>query len=223
MTALASWIAKDVHGDTSLYIATDSRLSSVLADGSFGAPYTDSYQKTFYSSTTPDIFGIYGIVTCAPVIIARIVPMLAGSRESIKTDQNPQSVYCERLKQDIESCPLPKVTHAHAFSVVHGMRFDEKDFFVARHEIKIDPSGVSVNTSQIPMPATAAFHCSWGSGADSIEEVRRDSVNDDASGLSRWHWQTFHDATASRADNFSGAPACRTLSKREWTQFWGLF
>lgn len=223
MTALASWVGRDSNGDSSLYIATDSRLSSVRPDGSIGEPYNDSYQKTFYSEQTPDIFGIYGVVTHAPAILGQLFPRLRAIRLSLAVGSHPENEYTEKLRSEIERCNISHTAQEQRFSIVHGMRFEKTHFSVARYETVVCPSGIAAVSRLIPMPSKAGFHCSWGSGGDVIDAVRRDDT-DDAKGFSRWQWQTFCDAVASRGDPLSsGAPQLVGLYREGNGQTLGVF
>jgi hypothetical protein len=71
MTTLVSWIGVDSRAPSSLYIATDSRISWDRETWDFGL-------KTFASPTTADVFGYSGDVLFPSLLLAQFCAGLTG-------------------------------------------------------------------------------------------------------------------------------------------------
>lgn len=198
MTTLASWITNDSHGIASLYIASESRVTRPAGDGVVPRVISDSYQKTFASTETPDIFGIFGIVTHAPEIINALLPKLQSLRDS-----NLTSDYSLAVSNAISRIRLQHFDHT-SFEIIHGYRMGRRDFGCSRISVKVANGSVSTTTIPMPLQHNHSFHCTWASGGPYIYDVQRDDLETDARGLSRWHWQTFYDAISRTADPYSG-------------------
>lgn len=69
MTLLAAWLAADNHGPTSMYVASDSRISW---PGQIGYDYA---RKVFALKNSPDIFGYCGDVLFPTMVLSQIVEM----------------------------------------------------------------------------------------------------------------------------------------------------
>jgi len=70
MTSLVLWAAIDSHGPTSLYMASDSRISWPDGDG------WNSARKVFASRTAGELFGYCGDVVFPSLFLAQIVDLI---------------------------------------------------------------------------------------------------------------------------------------------------
>jgi hypothetical protein len=86
MTSLIAWAGMDPHGQTSLYFATDSRIS-----WSLNPPYWDFGRKVFACREEPDIFAFAGDGLFCVTLISRLCSLIdeglvpSGTRSSLTT------------------------------------------------------------------------------------------------------------------------------------------
>jgi hypothetical protein len=69
MSLVISWVAKDNHGFSSVYLASDSRANS-------NNKKFDSCRKIFYSKNYPEIIGYCGDVLFPSMIINSLIDMM---------------------------------------------------------------------------------------------------------------------------------------------------
>jgi hypothetical protein len=165
---------------------------------------TDRGKKTYHSSQTPDIFGVFGVVTQARAILDAVIPLLPAIRQEIHCGTGDHMTYCEAIRRVAESRHLVSHTPNEAFSIIHGARFGRVQFALAQYDVSIASSGARCNLRQIAIPQRCGFHMGWASGSPVFETVQREDAETDARGLSRWQWQTFCDAVGNGGDPFSG-------------------
>lgn len=199
MTTLASWGTTDGHeGIASLYIASDSRACCVENGEPIPKVLCDNYTKTFVSSETPDIFGVYGIVTYAPQIIKHVISRLTTIRAN-----SPLKDYVTAISNSITDVRLA-INCTDKFEIIHGYRFGARTFGCSRISVGIQGGIITATSKVLEININKHFELEWGSGGPHIFVVQRDDEETDARGLSRWHWQTIYEAITHTKDPFSG-------------------
>jgi len=115
MTSIVVWAGVDTHGPSSLYVASDSRISWGKDDS------WDQGRKVFSSASNPHIFGYWGDVIfpalAIPTIIDRIDRGVLNSRDGAWHTEIQQAIrllwsnYPKGQRKD--------------FGIVHGLRVGE--------------------------------------------------------------------------------------------------
>jgi hypothetical protein len=199
MTTLASWGTTDGHdGIASLYIASDSRACNVVAGKPIPEVRSDEYTKTFISPETPDIFGVYGIVTYAPAILQKVISQLQTLRESSQSVDYPKNV------SEAIAATRPPQAGNDDFEIIHGYRMGTGNFGCSRISVQIRGTLVKTTFKPLIINAKKHFELEWATGGPHIFLVRQQDEETDARGFSRWHWQTIYDTITTTKDPFSG-------------------
>jgi len=122
MTTLVAWIAVDSRGPSSLYLASDSRLSWDRNTGD--RDIWDHGQKVFACQKSPDVFGYVGDVTfpaqcisqiCAALDLGLVVAPGASPSERF-------AAIASRVKEAFDAYPTAQ---SRAFGILHGTRAGE--------------------------------------------------------------------------------------------------
>lgn len=195
MTSIASWVGIDQRRPSSLYIASDSRIT-------WGSktPW-DHGRKTFASSARPHIFGYWNDVLfpalALPSVIQRIDDGFFGGEDS----EFGQAVY-ETIRALWSTYP-PE--HRNSFGILHGHRIGEGmacEFIL--NVIAYDSSGDAWTFRRIDLPETSSFLRIEGSGGKIVRQTHQVWESSDASGTSRAAFSAFTEALRSGQDPLSG-------------------
>ena len=178
MTSLVSWIGVDNRKISSLYIASDSRLTrprEVVVDGVRQKVFdvvSDSAQKVFACATCPDIFGYCGNAEEPPRALASLVE--AVDRGTIPLDRESAYTRAEQIRDYIRTS-LPITVGGPDYSetlIVHGTRQGEgylnADFVAS--EIFVHGSRWTRSTQQLPDCSDIVV--ARGSGASYVTQWR---------------------------------------------------
>jgi hypothetical protein len=195
MTSLAVWPGIDSRGLSTIYIASDSRLS-----WSGSADSWDRGVKVFVCPLTPDIFGFYGDVLVPSMVLPRIVegPILASLPDSL---ERHASVY-----QMVRSCAdaLPGARRG-TFGIFHASR-DRKGQASNRllwHTQWNPEKGWS--DTPIPLAGISALTVSAGSG-EFVVSNHTSAARTELGAVSRSVFTGFCDGLISGDDPRSGGP-----------------
>jgi hypothetical protein len=197
MTSIVVWAGVDTHGPSSLYVASDSRISWGK-DGSW-----DQGRKVFTSSSNPHIFGYWGDVMfpalAIPTIIDRIDRGVLSSRNGAWHSEIREAIrlfwsnYPKDQRRD--------------FGIVHGFRAGEGTGCIFSASIvayeRITDSWV---TMEIPMPERSAVLRIAGSGIPQIRRALTLWQASRAANTSRAIFSAFCESIAGRGDPLTGGP-----------------
>lgn len=197
MTSIVVWAGVDTHGPSSLYIASDSRISWRKDD------FWDQGRKVFSSASYPHIFGYWGDVIfpalAIPTIIDRIDRGILNSRDGTWQTEIQQAVrllwsnYPKNQRRD--------------FGIVHCFRAGEGTGCVFSVTIvayeRISDTWVD---RKIPMPDSSAVLRIAGSGAPKIRQALALWQSSRAANTSRAIFSAFCESVAGRGDPLTGGP-----------------
>ena len=198
MTSLVSWAGVDSRGPSSIYIATDSRIS-------WGKGSTwDAGRKVFASRRRLEIFGYVGDVLFPSLVLGQIADAPEGPRTA---EAPPAEVRFERiaglLKSAFESLPT---SERRPFRIAYAQRLGEsmlaKFQFLSLSWNQAD--GWVSGTMEIPRESDSV--AIWGSGAKSVELWKERWNRSSQARTSRAIFSAFCDAIQSGSDPLSGGP-----------------
>jgi hypothetical protein len=161
MTLLVCWAGIDPHGTSSMYIASDSRISWN------GSTYFDAGRKVFAFTRWPDILGYCGDVLFPSIALNQIVD-LADAGLLFEPDHSPKMKFQAIVKKlNNLSSEYPALTAglaANKLTIVHGSRDpkDNKKFFC--HSISWTAEG-RWSGEEKRMPETSDVLFSLGTGS----------------------------------------------------------
>lgn len=213
MTTLAYWAGYDNKGITSIYIATDSRFKYSYSNGK-ADDYSDNSQKSFHSSITPDIFGIYGNnVLGFDRIIYDLIDNLPVYRAMHSAEEYVSSIGIKILSTiNKKNIKKPNGRIIHGFRWLSPIKFQFVEYI-----IKENNKVVSVDVKEIKIKVDVGFDGSYkqlselvsfcyprASGSESLYAVISDDKDRSQRGFSRWHWQVFCDHINDPKDDYTG-------------------
>jgi hypothetical protein len=204
MTTLASWVTDDDHGVASIYIASDSRLCLIDENDIVVGISGNQYQKTFHSRKTPDVFGVYGVVTHAPELVKRLIPSLAALRDGLPAPERTVSTYAALVAETVGRIGVPGVCRAESFGLIHGFRLAKYEFGLFHVKVTLSPGATKVTSDEVHVKPFEAISCAWATGKPGLVRTQRTDPDKAQRGFSRWHWQTFYDALKAPLDDYSG-------------------
>lgn len=198
MTSLIAWVGIDSRRVSSLYIATDSRLTWAPLPGKW-----DQAKKTFACSRSPDAFGYVGDACFFSVVVGQLVVAidhgiifgLGGGHEE------KRAAVQASLAKASESYPLPFEDQT---GVVHISRCGEggsASYSVNSYYVR-GPGRVVASTT--PIPAESAVVAAEGSGRLVVSTWQKYWQNSDVKKTSRAVFSAFCDAIRSEGDPRSG-------------------
>lgn len=202
MTLLVSWAAVDTHGTSSIYIASDSRIS-------WGTTATfDHGRKVFAFQNHPDILGYCGDVLFPSLALNQIVELgdagLLFSPSS--TGRQKFQAIVNKLNDLFQEYPHLHVGLAeNSLSVVHASRDATSSNSFSCHVISWDiTDGWRGETAQLPSTSDVLFALGSASKAfnTNLERYRSGST----AGTSRAVFHCICDTLASSGDHTIGGP-----------------
>ncbi len=117
MTSLIAWAGMDPHGQTSLYFATDSRISWSVAP-----PYWDFGRKVFACRFEPDIFAFTGEGLFSVTVISRLCSLIDDGLVSSAT-RSSLTTRCQWVSDIIrEAFRAHPPNHIKPFVIFYGTR-----------------------------------------------------------------------------------------------------
>jgi hypothetical protein len=197
MTSIVVWAGVDTHGPSSLYVASDSRISWGKRDS------WDQGRKVFSSASYPHIFGYWGDVIfpalAIPTIIDRIDRRILNSRDGawhIEIEQAVRLLWKNYPKEQRRN-----------FGIVHGLRAGEGTssiFSVAI--VAYERVSDSWATVRVPMPERSAVLKIAGTGMPHIQQALTLWQSSRAANTSRAIFSAFCESIAGRGDPLTGGP-----------------
>jgi hypothetical protein len=199
MTSLISWVGADSRHPSSLYIASDSRISWDDSEG------WDVGRKVFACSSHPDLFGYCGDVVIPSLVLAQVVELASAKLIFEGSDATAR----HRTLRTLLAASVAEVPKArrNPFTILHASR-DGDSMQSKFHLWRTDWSEASGwKDTSIEIPSSSKLLVSLGTGDRSIRA--HDFVWDRSSvgRTSRAVFGAFCDALASGDDpRTGGAP-----------------
>ena len=166
MTSLAVWTGVDSRSQSSIYIATDSRISWMRPTGKVDRIWNSGSKKTA-SPRKPDIFGYVGDVFYPSHTLDAVTEILGSSRQP-RTIEESQDIFGSAVESawaDVPDLMGVSCSLVHCTRVGHSM---ESTYGL---QVLRQSKGSSAWVSQtFPMPTFSAKLEFLGSGADSLSE-----------------------------------------------------
>lgn len=203
MTSFVAWVGVEQRGPTTLYFASDSRISWL------GEPDTwDCGRKLFASRTEPEIFGFVGYVLLPQSVLHRCCDLIdQGLRP--KECENSAELKSQWLFSRVESelSLHPNNRSISQFSIFYGIRMGigkPGATYFHMFEISWSPTKkLSMKKIEIPTEISSIIYID-GSGKSSVEEWSARWGKSDQGNTSRTFFSSFCDSLNSKKDQFSG-------------------
>ncbi|KGG90987.1 hypothetical protein P245_14320 [Comamonas thiooxydans] len=233
MTSFIAWSGADTHGTSSLYFASDSRISW----DKFGVNRWDTGAKVLASKNHPELFGYTGYALLPFTVLTQACTAIdAGLRD-------PQAEKSADGKCDWLSARIEEQTRAHPalpdsdFTILYGVRSGTRTYIQRKGNGNEPPvhdpsdpratftlyvmtwnaaSGV-FKSKRYPVPHSgSAIVCLSGTGADGIQTAQDVWRKSSSSGTSRTMFSSLCDALRKGDDKQSGgAPQLVGLYRKE--------
>lgn len=199
MTTQISWIGVDSRVPSSVYIATDSRIS-------WGGKDTwDAGQKVFCSISSPQIWGYSGDVLFPSQAIGQFVHALDnGAFKSEKFCASAaHAMFRDSLKNQFENFPA---RYRRNFSIIHCARINEgmKTRFAVWETSWVQGTGWS--DQQISTPKTSDLIQVKGSGRGAFKGWNMKLKKSEVGSTSRAVFQAFTQSIRSEIDPLTAGP-----------------
>ena len=200
MTSLIAWIGVDSRGQTSAYLASDSRIS-------WGEAISfDTGVKLFASTNSAEIFGYCGDVTFPSQILQHTIDqinndLLFSKKDSIKDKTNK---IFELIKNDFSEYPS---SINKGFEILYFSRENSKmksKFHLSKFQWNNKDKW---RMKTISLPHKSGLVDYTGSGAKSIFEWYRKWQNTEVKETSRSVFSAFCDSIYSKEDPYTGGSA----------------
>ena len=220
MTSLIGWLAVDNRQPSSMYLASDSRISW----GS-GSAIWDSGRKLFASRATADIFGFYGEVLFPTQVLSSFIDLLdAGAlfnSDTLASDRH--NCFCETVRTAYER---RQNAPEQDFTLFHGARDGESmrgNFYLWSFGYSKEERVWKHHTHSLPTDRSRIIFAK-GTGSDSVMNHQDAWQKSDAKGTSRAIFSAFCDSLAAGEDSRSGgAPQLVGLYRKWFGLNFGVF
>jgi hypothetical protein len=198
MTSLIAWVGADSRGPSSVYFASDSRITWP------GAGKWDHGRKLFACRRYPHIFGYCGDVLFPTQTLSQITEMIDSGLIAANPFDTIDS-YTEKIVAIIEAAlnTYPPPTKQR-FDVLYCMR--EGEFMQSRfhlRQITFDPVSTAI-VLPIEIPSQSRAVAVLGSGSQSVRDQLHLWESSQVRGASRSVFSAFCDALRSGNDPRSG-------------------
>ncbi len=221
MTSLIAWAGMDPHGQSSLYFATDSRIS-----WSDRPPYWDLGRKVFACRSEPDIFAFTGNGLFAVTVISRLCTLIDDGLVS-PNERSSLTTRCQWVSKMVQQAheAYPK-QHLTPYVIFYGTRIGEgtKPDSKARQKAAMRPDfdpftgswfgcqtitwdGENLVSECLRTPHEHSQHIAAdGTGKKWIDKHQTRVVDDPQSRTSRIIFRAFCDTLIAAQDKQSGGP-----------------
>jgi hypothetical protein len=218
MTLIASWIGVDSRKISSLYIASDSRIS-------WGNKAKfDSGRKVFGCKNHPVIIGYCGDVLFPSIVISQLVDLADDGLLFSDTSSNVEkyTTFFEKLKEQFEHYPSDKTgVTADSLEILFACRNDETDFFCRK--MKWTKASDEWTSEDLPFSIHSDKLFIIGSGKAEFEEKYKEFQKSNESKTSRAVFQCLCETLENMKDNYcGGAPQLVGLYNRYNSQQFGI-
>jgi hypothetical protein len=197
MTSLVSWVGIDQRLPSSIYIASDSRIS--WQDKSAW----DYGRKTFACSRSPDVFGYCGDVLFPSQALGQLVSLIDDGlilSNEMDYETRMEAVF-KYLGTSLEQYPI---AWRQIFSIIYGTR-SSSGMSSKFHAVKFHWDK-NWSRDELMIPNRSDLLIALGSGASAVAAAFDEWNRGDASGTSRAVFSAFCDALSTGNDPSSGGP-----------------
>ena len=198
MTSLIAWVATDNRGQTSFYLASDSRISWSVVNR------RDAGRKTYACSAWPHIFAYCGDVLFPTTTITQVMEFVdAGLLEGVSDIANAH-IRVLSLIQAIQQ--LSHLPVDHDFSILHASR-ESRSLTTKFHLWEMSylaKSGVWLDVYHAVPNDHSSLIVARGTGSSVIKQHVARWQNTSLDGTSRAIFSAFCDAILSETDRRSG-------------------
>ena len=208
MTTLVAWLGVDARGHSSVYLASDSRISWAKQS------VWDAGRKLYFSQGTPDIFGYCGTVLFPSQVLSQIGDL--ASRGLLFRGSNTAQERHDSVATAIQDAFTQYPTRqAEPFTILHCTRegqLMESRFSVAA--IGWEPT-MGWATKTYEMPQNSGVIAALGTGHRAVERWHAIWQRTSEKGTSRAVFSAFCDALHNGDDpNSGGAPQLAGLIRK---------
>lgn len=221
MTTLIAWLGVDSRGPTSMYFASDSRVSW---DGRPGV--WDCGQKLFASNAQPEIFGFTGYVNLPASILSKACTQIDRGLRSPNDEASIEGRvdWLYRLvKREVDLHPSWRNED---FNIFYGVRVgagmpDRSAFHLQL--FAWDSANTTLTEAALPIPSCSSVLRTAGSGKECLDKVCNAWERSDQGNTSRTMFSAFCDALKSGKDPMSGGePQLVGLYRRGTGKIFGV-
>ncbi len=196
MTSLVGWVAVDARAPSSLYVASDSRIT-------WGGPTHrwDQGRKVFACLTKAHLFAYVGAVLFPALALPTITERI--DRGLLVDDGRGWAVNVHEAVRLLHSDYPPR--HRSDFGIVHGYRSGER--MSCRFHLSITKYDAAADSWQVvdpPMPERSSVLHVDGSGSQAVRDVALLWQQSPSRDTSRAVFGAFHEAVRAGADPLSG-------------------
>lgn len=202
MTSFAAWLGADSRGPTSVYFASDSRLS-------WGTdPRTwDTGRKLFACHRSPEIFGFTGYLLLPQMILSKITEwidreLLPSLIHSSVPGRAQELAEMTRREVDAHTFPIPG-NFSLFYAARSGLGMPPNAAFHI-YEVHYQAASRTVQLYQIDMPLVSSVLLTHGSGKAAVDDWTDRWKRSDQGGTSRAVFSGFCDALRDGSDKRSG-------------------
>ena len=221
MTAILSWITNDGKpGAASLYLASDSRISTPLENGGYQIN-DDNCQKVFASKDSPDLFAFCGPISGVNEFIAALINAAPQARLAKHYGEGAESLFAEDLFQHVLG--QNEFGLLHGLTVFHGYRFGTRQFGLTSVTFTHNQN---FNLKHHSPNADWGLLAIDGYGEKMVVKQQAEYIDtqSESKGYSRWLWMSFYDSLiAPQNPTCGGAPQIAALFGRNGGAELGVF
>lgn len=201
MTTFVAWVGADSRGMTSMYFASDSRLSWDKKNT------WDCGQKVYASSVAPEIFGFTGYAVTPQSIISKACQLIdKGLRSPNDEESIERRAGWLRLLILREADQHPQINDED-FTIFYGVRIGDgmpgRSFFYL-YTYTWNSKLKQLAHACVPMPTCSAVLKISGTGGDALGEMKKMWDASDQGNTSRTVFSAFCDALRDGKDPYSG-------------------
>ena len=200
MTMLVSWIGVDQRGQSSLYLASDSRITWP------GGGQWDAGRKLFAARSTPHAFGYCGDVLFPTQALGQVSDMIDHCL-LFNRDSSPDRCFDSILDVLTDSLLAYPPSVAADFSILYATRSGE-GIGCSFHLYQVDfHDHAAVGKKKLTMPSHSGLLAVLGTGKQAFQETFIRWNNSEVRGTSRAVFSAFADALHGNTDPKSGGCA----------------
>ena len=221
MTAIIAWFTFDGKpGAASLYLASDSRITTKRADGGYDV-LDDNFQKVFASPDSPDIFTFCGPTQGGQTLMDELKKTAVVIRSLKGYGPGAESQFSEDLFRTVLTSKSFGLQPG--LRVFHGYRFGTRRFGLTK---------VTLGASQkhsfttYPLSQDGGLLFRDGSGDEMVKKTQGEycDLEAESKGYSRWLWMSFHASLAQCTEvTCGGAPQLAALYGHNGGQTLGVY
>lgn len=194
MTTIIAWAGVDQRGVSSIYIASDSRIS-------WGNSHRwNQGNKTFAAPNDPIIFGYWGDVLFPSLALPTVIDQLGAS--AIRQRSSAFGDITDSIRRLWTDYPTKE--HKDFGIIIAIRRRDKMDSVFELAVVTFEAATKSWNVREVEMPRASALLHIAGSGTREVRNAERLWMESVQGGTSRAVYSSFTEALAQGLDPYSG-------------------